>query len=44
MKHPQLLDEGWKRIALPTRGEDAESMSLTDRGRPGGLMLNGVLV
>ena len=44
VKHPQLQEEGWKRIALPMRGADSASMSATDRGRTLGPWLYGVLV
>ena len=44
MKHPQLHEDGWKRITLPTSGAASESMSSTLSGRTLGLTLNGVLV
>jgi len=43
-KHPQLLEDGWKRRTFPFRGADGESMSSTNNGRTLGLKLNNVLV
>ena len=44
MKHPLLVDDGWKRRALPTSDADSESMSAADSGRPTGATLNKVFV